>query len=130
VNHKSSARATFYRENHDLPSLSKDVTKHKRNILALYKSRFEEPLKSEEYLEIRTTSEILPGREIHGLGEFDARNFRMAQDFDPRGSSKGIIARQVLRKEIMLMGVIVAPKFIITVEMQPSDEADLDAWYR
>jgi len=99
VGHGASTRATFYRETFDFPGssrehhdrqwLSMDQGKQHRLYLAMYQTNFEEPLKSDEYLGIRTTSEIFPGKQIMGAGEFNARNYKLIQDYDPDSIGEG-----------------------------------------
>lgn len=94
ANHGASTRATFYCESYlDSPSNSAKagVVKPKREhpFLALYQTNFEKPLKSEEYLGIRTVSEILLDRKIIGAGEFNARNHDFIQDDDPDQVGEG-----------------------------------------
>lgn len=96
VGHGASTRATFYRETFDLPGSSKEQGKEHRLYLALYQTNFEEPLKSKEYLGIRTTSEILPGKQIMGAGEFNARNYELIQDYDPDSIGEGILGIKTL----------------------------------
>lgn len=88
VNHTVSTRACFYKETHDFPGASPDAT-HESKFLAMYQSDMAEPLKSKEYLGIRTTSEILPAKEIHAAGDFNARNYELIQDYDPNGLGEG-----------------------------------------
>jgi len=113
VNSKTTTRACFYRETHEHAFASR-VEKGERNFLAIYQTDFEEPLKTKEYLEgVRHSSDLFPKRkENRENGEFDARNYKLIQDYDPdrRGES--------------------APPSILTVEMQPVDEEDYDRWYR
>lgn len=90
VEHGASTRATFYRETYDFPRAAKE--KHERQFLAMYQTKFEEPLKSKEYLEIRRTSEILPGKQITGAGEFNARNYALIQDYDPDNVGEGTLS--------------------------------------
>ena len=75
VGAKSSDRATFYEETGFATNPYPD---HPRKFLALYQSQFEELLKSEEYLGIRTTSELFTkegskSNKIGDHGDFDAR---------------------------------------------------------
>jgi hypothetical protein len=97
VNYKASTRASFYTEVYDFPGRPANLPKEERKYLALYQTEFEEPLKTKQYLDIRTTSEILPGKDIGTAGEFDARNYGLVQDYDPRGLGKGITSRIFLR---------------------------------
>jgi hypothetical protein len=89
VGHHASTRATFYKETSDWPGGSASEAPHESKYLALYQSDFVEPLKSKEYLGIRTTSEILPGNLIHGAGNFNARNYKVIQDYDPKNTGEG-----------------------------------------
>jgi hypothetical protein len=89
VNHHASTRASLYIETHEYPGAPKEA-KNEKKFLALYQSDFAEPLKSEEYTGIRTTSEILPGKMIHGAGDFNARNYDLIQDYDPNNIGEGL----------------------------------------
>ncbi|KIX06604.1 uncharacterized protein Z518_04580 [Rhinocladiella mackenziei CBS 650.93] len=102
----------MYRESHDFALASKE--KHPRKYLVLYQTDFEEPLKSSEYLDgVRHTSEMWPHqKENSENGDFDARNYKLIQNYDPDGRGDA------------------APPFILTVEMDPVDETDFDRWYR
>lgn len=86
VGHHASTRASFYQE------LSPDQAgefklggdPHPRKYLAVYQTDFEEPLKHNEYMEIRKTSEMWPKNKENGAnGEFNARNYKLIQDYDP-----------------------------------------------
>jgi hypothetical protein len=90
VNHGASTRASFYTEVSDFPGLPGDWPKEERKYLALYQTDFEEPLRTDQYLDIRQTSEILPGKKIETAGEFNARNYGLVQDYDPEGLGKGM----------------------------------------
>lgn len=83
VNHKASTRASFYKEIKGGVAGTPAAAAHPRNFLALYQTNFEEPLKSDEYLGIRRTTEILPNKEFGENGEFNARNYKLIQDYDP-----------------------------------------------
>jgi hypothetical protein len=91
VNHHASTRACLYTETHEFPGARTDG-KNEKKFLALYQSDFAEPLKSKEYLDIRTTSEILPGKVIHGAGDFNARNYELIQDYDPNNIGEGLFS--------------------------------------
>lgn len=90
VNAGASTRASFYKEV-AFPG-SADEPKEERKFLALYQTDFAEPLKTKQYLDIRTSSEILPGKQIAGNGEFNARNYSLVQDYDPKGLAKGTLS--------------------------------------
>jgi len=112
VNSKTSTRAAMYRETHDFAFAGKD--KHPRKYLVLYQSDFEQPLKSDEYVNgVRHGSDMWPRHKQNSEnGEFDARNYKLIQEYDPKGVGDS------------------APPFLCTVEMDPVDETDFDKWYR
>lgn len=89
VGHHASTRATFYKETFDWPGAPAAVEPHESKFLAMYQSDFKEPLKSKEYLGIRTTSEILPSKLIQEAGHFNARNYSLAQNYDPKNIGEG-----------------------------------------
>lgn len=103
VSHGASTRATFYRENFDIPGstakhhdrqwqgMNPDEPEH-LYYLALYQSNFEDPLKSKEYLEIPVTSPFFPWQLHADSGSFDARNYELIQDYDPKGIGEGMLA--------------------------------------
>lgn len=94
VGHGASTRASFYREEASPSELvAKDAT-NPRKFLALYQSDHEEPLKSDGYVQkVRHTSELFrdaSGKEENREnGEFDARNYKLIQDYDPNGLGNG-----------------------------------------
>jgi hypothetical protein len=88
VSHHASTRACLYNETYSFPGAPTDV-KNENKFLALYQSDFAEPLKSKEYIGIRTTSELLPTKVIHEAGEFNARNYELIQDYDPKNIGEG-----------------------------------------
>jgi hypothetical protein len=86
INHQVSTRAALYREIFDVPDLyAYNKEKNPRNFLAIYQTEFEDMSKSEEYKATKTTSEVLPEKEILKNGELDVRNYELIQDFDPNG---------------------------------------------
>jgi hypothetical protein len=102
VKHGASTRATFYRETLDFPGstrehherqwLSVDQGKNEHlNYLAAYQTDFEEALQSKQYLEIPTTSDLFPWKLHSESGSFDARNYKLIQDYDPDHVGEGII---------------------------------------
>jgi hypothetical protein len=97
----------------------------------MYQSDFKEPLKSKEYLGIRTTSEILPGKIIHGAGEFDARNYKLVDEYDPHNTGQGISAQTYpFHLRGLITAILVPAQCVITMEIQPSEYSDFDARYR
>jgi hypothetical protein len=88
VSHHASTRACLYTETFDFPGARADA-KNEKKFLALYQSDFAVPLKSKEYIDIRTTSELLPSKVIHEAGEFNARNYELIQDFNPKKIGEG-----------------------------------------
>jgi hypothetical protein len=89
VNQHASTRACLYTESYEFPG-APTGTKNENKFLAMYQSDFAEPLKSKEYIDIRTTSEILPGKVIHEAGAFNARNYELIQDYDPNNIGEGL----------------------------------------
>lgn len=90
MNSKTAVRAAMYRESFDFAGASKEPGP--RPFLVLYQTDFEEPLKSNEYVKgVRHTSELWPGssKETSANGDFDARNYRLIQDYDPDGKGEG-----------------------------------------
>jgi hypothetical protein len=88
VGNKASTRASIYRETSDVPSLYKGNAEqpYSRKYLALYQTDFDELLKSEGYNGVRKTSELFPGSKvINENAEFDARNYKLVDVFDPKG---------------------------------------------
>ncbi|KAJ9654157.1 hypothetical protein H2198_006776 [Neophaeococcomyces mojaviensis] len=115
VNSRTSTRATFYTEvTHQL----NNAASYPRKFLALYQTDFAEPLKTENYTTLRTTSELFGkegGKEgIQDNGDFNARNYELIQEFDPTKIGE----------------VKVPSPYILTVEMHPQDASDFDEWYR
>jgi len=87
VNSKTAVRAAMYRETKNFPLASKET--HPRRYLVLYQTDMEECLKSEEYRnDVRHSSDMWPAsKETAAIGDFDARNYKLIQDYDP--DSKG-----------------------------------------
>lgn len=91
VNSKTSIRATFYEE---IPTPASPTLSHPRKFLALYQTDFPESLETRNYKDLRTTSELFKkedaGDGIAENGDFDARNYKLIQAYDPReiGESK------------------------------------------
>ncbi|KIW78613.1 hypothetical protein Z517_08451 [Fonsecaea pedrosoi CBS 271.37] len=117
VNSGLATRAAFYRETFDYASAPPPEKRPPRNYLALYETDLEELLKSKILAEggVRAGSHLFPNKfDTFDNGEFHARNYRLVQDFDPKG-----------------WGNKPAP-FIAVVEMDPTAdaEADFDKWYR
>ncbi|KAF2169027.1 hypothetical protein M409DRAFT_21038 [Zasmidium cellare ATCC 36951] len=114
VSSKTSTRATFYKE---LPSLFGGESKNPRNFLALYQTDFQECLKTENYTNLRTTSELFPKegntKSIGENGDFNARNYELIQVYDSKG-----------------VGNDTPPPQILAVEMHPPNPSDFDKWYR
>ncbi|OCT54443.1 putative alpha/beta hydrolase [Cladophialophora carrionii] len=112
VNTKTAVRAAMYRETFDFPLAAKEH--HPRKYLVLYQTDLEEPLKSKEYLDgVRHSSGLwTANKPTSEVGDFHARNYKLIQDYDPDGRGE------------------VAPRFCLTVEMDPVDEADFHKWYQ
>lgn len=83
VNGKASTRARFYKEIKGGIPGTPAADAHPRKFLALYQTEFEEPLKSEEYLGLRKTTEMFPTPVFGDNGEFNGRNYKLIQDYDP-----------------------------------------------
>ncbi len=88
VNSKASTRAAFYQE---IGHAFNPDPQNPRPFLAVYQTDFEELLKSNNYLEnVRHTSSLFmkegatSDRNLQN-GDFDARNYRLIQNFDPNG---------------------------------------------
>ncbi|KAF2456053.1 hypothetical protein BDY21DRAFT_55168 [Lineolata rhizophorae] len=111
-----ATRAAFYRELHNFPPLSgvrppKDEAEKSRNFLAMCQSNHQTPIDTEEYRNLRLDSDLLPEGEVKSMGDYDARNFKLIQNFDPKG-------------------VGVQPgKYLLTVEMSPADESTYHMFY-
>ncbi|KAK4500052.1 hypothetical protein PRZ48_008238 [Zasmidium cellare] len=114
VSSKTSNRATFYKE---LPPLFDGASDSQRNFLALYQTDFQECLKTENYANLRKTSELFTkegsSNKIGENGDFDARNYELIQAYDPKNS-----------------GNDTPPPQLLTVYMHPLDPIDFDKWYR
>ena len=89
VNSKTSTRAALYQE---IAFLLNPNPTHPRTFLAVYQTEFEEPLKSQEYGNARSTSELFKREggsdKIPDNGDFDARNYTLIQEFDPKGTGE------------------------------------------
>jgi hypothetical protein len=86
VKNKASTRAALYREVFDVPDLyAFNKEKIPRNYLAIYQTDFKELIKSEENKAVKTTTKLLPEKEIGKNGEFDLRNYELIHTFDPNG---------------------------------------------
>jgi hypothetical protein len=79
--------------------------------LVAYQTDYEEAIKSEDYRKVPITSDLFPWKSCAESGVFNARNYKLIQDYDPDGVGE------------------VPPKYIVTVEVGPSDDADYNAWY-
>ena len=75
----------MYRESHAFALAPKE--RHSRKFLVLYQTDFEEPLKSKEYTDgVRHSSDLWPQKKENSEnGDFDARNYKLIQDYDPDG---------------------------------------------
>lgn len=84
VNSKTSTKATFY---YELPLDPSGVLPSSRQHLALYQTEYAEPLNTENYTKLRTTSTLFEKENgtdnISDNGDFDARNYELIQEFDP-----------------------------------------------
>jgi hypothetical protein len=97
----ASTRATFYREVFDFPGATREhherqwlsvdqETRERLTYLAAYQTNFEELLKCEEYLKIPVVSDMFPWKLHAASGSFDARNYKLIQDYDPNHIGEGI----------------------------------------
>lgn len=90
VNSKTATRVALYRERYDFSFAAEHP--HSRKYLALYESDSADPLQSKEYREgVRHSSERWPqGNPTSEIGDFDARTYKLIQDYDPHkiGDSK------------------------------------------
>ena len=88
VNSRTSVRAAFYQE---IPHAFNPDPQDPRPYLALYQTDFEEPLKTDNYLEnVRHGSEMFKkegatSEKNRDNGDFDARNYSLIQNYDPNG---------------------------------------------
>ena len=96
VNSKTSARAAFYQEiGHAFNPEPKDPNP----FLALYQTDFKEPLKSDNYTNnVRRKSELFKEEGATSdknldNGDFDARNYELIQNFDPKGFGESMMSR-------------------------------------
>jgi hypothetical protein len=89
VNSKTTVRAAMYQESFDFKAAAKEH--HPRKYLVIYQTDFEECLKSKEYINnVRTSSEIWPDKKGNAdVGDFNARNYKLIQDYDPDGRGEG-----------------------------------------
>jgi hypothetical protein len=95
VNSKASTRATFYQEVSAQTTTTNTADSNPRHFLALYQTDHEEPLKSDGYVqEVRKHSDLFEAASgkprNQDNGEFDARNYKLIQDFDPKGLGDGM----------------------------------------
>lgn len=88
VNSGTTKRAAFYRETFDFALATKE--RHPRSYLALYQTEFEEPLAREEYAtKVRHSSDLFPkNKDTTANGDFDARNYKLMVDYDPKGTGE------------------------------------------
>lgn len=69
---------------------SEAAEKSPRKFLAVYQSDHEEPLKFPGYVnDVRHTSDLFPKEVNRETGEFNARNYKMVQDYDPNKIGEG-----------------------------------------
>jgi hypothetical protein len=144
VSSGAATRATFYRETLDFPGSSREhherqwlsvdqQPQERLHYLAAYQTDFAEALKSKDYLKIPVESDLFPWKLHSESGTFDARNYELIQDYDPDHVGEGKISRvilKILQAPDHLHLRTVPPKYIVTVEVEPTNEADYDAWYR
>lgn len=88
VNSGTTKRAAFYRETFDFSLASKE--RPARSYLALYQTDFEEPLTTSEYAnKVRHGSDLFPKKkETSENGDFDARNYKLIVDYDPKSTGE------------------------------------------
>lgn len=79
----------MYQESFDFALASKE--RPPRKYLVLYQTDFQECLKSKEYLDgVRHSSEKWPvNKATADVGDFNARNYELIQDYDPDGKGEG-----------------------------------------
>lgn len=87
VNGGVATRAALYKSTHDLGGLqtATEIPANEKRFLALYQTEHAVPLETKEYKSLRTTSEMLPGRDIMPCAEWDVRNYDLIEDRDPKG---------------------------------------------
>lgn len=94
INTGTSTRAAFYEEVGHPLAPNPD---HPRKWLALYQTEYEECLKTKNYEDgVRHSSGLFAkegsGSELNREnGEFDARNYRLWQEFDPKGTGESAL---------------------------------------
>jgi len=110
-----ATRAALYKSTHDLGGLSTatEIPADEKQFLALYQTEHAVPLETKEYKSLRTTSEMLPGKDIMPCAEWDVRNYELIEDRDPKG-----------------LGHQTPPPFILNVIMEPTDDEDYLDWYK
>lgn len=62
-------------------------------------------------------------------GEFDARNYSLVQDFDPRGLGDGLVVLFCLLAASLICNSATS-KVIVTVEMEPPNVEHSHHWYQ
>ena len=88
VNSKATVRAAMYQESFDFGLAAKEHPP--RRYLVMYQTDFEECLKSKEYInDVRHSSEKWPAsKPTSEVGDFNARNYKLIQDYDPDGKGE------------------------------------------
>ena len=89
VNSGTTKRAIFYRETFDFAAASKEPPM--RRYLAIYQTDFEDALSTDEFAtKVRHGSEMYPiKKETSENGDFDVRNYKLIQDYDPNSKGEG-----------------------------------------
>lgn len=79
-----STHAGFYRATNDFNiPLTKPIKETDKEFLAMYQTKFAGCLETSTYQNLRTTSELLPGKNIGPCAEWDVRNYTLIQNYDP-----------------------------------------------
>jgi len=87
---KVSTRAALYRATHNFTLGTKSPkADDEKEFLALYQTDHAEVLEQEGYKRLRTTSEMLPGKNIGPNATWDIRNYKMIQNYDPKKIGEG-----------------------------------------
>jgi hypothetical protein len=75
----------MYEEVTDFPGAPKDTLP--RKYVVLYQTKFEELLKTKNFTEgVRHEHELLPkGKTTPEVGDFVVRNYKLLQEYDPKG---------------------------------------------
>lgn len=95
IQSKACARATFYKEIPAATTLDNTADANPRNFLALYQTQYADLLNTDanQMPNVRQGSELFERASGQASsfanGEFDGRNYKLIQDFDPNGLGDG-----------------------------------------